>query len=119
MKNRTCRECKYFAQSEFLDVCTVFCEAHSPDKMCINCDYFKPITNGDRIRALSDEKLAEVFMDLYDGNKCKYCAYNKSGMCSLKPRHEEYDEGGWVEDEDCIRGMIEYLKKEVKDENSK
>lgn len=86
------------------------------------CRYFEPAkkpTNGDKIRNFTDEGLAEVFMDLYAGNKCKYCAYKKSGMCSLKPRHEEYDEGGWVEDEDCIRGMIEYLKKEVEDEDGK
>ena len=119
MKNKTCGECKYFN-----------CLAHGfcknkqgrlsvqvNDPICQNYNP-KPIkpTNGDRIRSMSDESLAEVLMDLYDGNKCKYCAYMKSGMCSLKPRHEEYDEGGWVEDEDCIRGMIEYLKKEVENE---
>lgn len=88
--------------------------------VCADCCYvgdpeeFKEQIVFDRITE-SLETLAEVFMDLYDGNKCKYCAYKKSGMCSLKPRHEEYDEGGWVEDEDCIRGMIEYLKKEVKE----
>ena len=114
MNNRTCGECKSYLAKMF------HCQKHDvmaeSNQTCEDFEPKKKPTNGDKIRNFTDEELAEVLMYLYDGNRCKYCAYMKSGMCSLKPRHEEYDEGGWVEDEDCIRGMIEYLKKEVEDE---
>ena len=115
MENRSCKICKYRPEGI---ICKLFGTIDNSKLFERGCVHFAPIkiTNGDKIRTLNDEELAELFIDLYDGNRCKYCAYMKSGMCSLKPRHEEYDEGGWVEDEDCIRGMIEYLKKEVKDE---
>ena len=114
MKNRTCSGCRYITEDG--GYCVVWGNIAAALEPCELFELPKKLTNGDRIRSMSDESLAEVLMDLYDGNKCKYCAYMKSGMCSLKPRHEEYDEGGWVEDEDCIRGMIEYLKKEVENE---
>ena len=112
MSMKMCNECKRCDG----DRCTYF-DNDSDRESTIACILFEPKnpTNGDKIRSMSDEELAELLMDLYDGNKCKYCAYKKSGMCTLRPRHEEYDEGGWVEDEDCIRGMISYLKKEVKE----
>lgn len=116
MDNKTCGECKFHHRDYHYCQADKECKSIYPESPA--CENFaeRTIAIGDKIRSMSNESLAEVFMDLYDGNKCKYCAYKKSGMCSLKPRHEDYDEGGWAEDEDCIRGMIEYLKKEVKDE---
>ena len=68
-----------------------------------------PITNGDKIHQTGNRKLAEIFMDFYDGNKCKYCINYISGNCTLEDSHAEYDEGGWVEDEDCIAGFEAWL----------
>ena len=37
---------------------------------CIICKGFVPMTNGDRIRAMSDEELAEVLMKQCSGRVC-------------------------------------------------
>jgi hypothetical protein len=59
-QNRTCGECKYFVTSDYLDVCVVECETRRADSVCNHRDEFKPkvITNGDRIRQMSNERLA-------------------------------------------------------------
>ena len=59
MKNKTCVNCVYYN--------TGWCELkgitpYPPDKT--DCENFKPkpITNGDRIRSMSDEELAELLV---------------------------------------------------------
>lgn len=59
LSNRTCGECKHYLSKMF------HCQKY--DVMAENhqtCDVFepKPITNGDRIRAMSDEELAKLFV---------------------------------------------------------
>lgn len=79
MKSKTCGECKYFVRSEYLDVCTVFCVDHNPDRICEHCDYFtsKVITNGDRLIAGGTRAIAE-----FAANPCEYCRYYKD-FCEL------------------------------------
>ena len=53
MKNKTCGECKHFTT----------CSWVTPDIIADNCEDFeqKFITNGDKIRQMSNEELAEFF----------------------------------------------------------
>jgi len=57
-----------------------------------------PKTNGDRIRAMTDEELAE-FLNVYAG--CRLCDGYKRGICNSE----------------CIKGFLAWLRKEV-DENA-
>ena len=49
------------------------------------CDYFNqqvihaPLTNADRIRAMSDEELSDIFLR---ADFCKYCEHEKDGVCN-------------------------------------
>jgi hypothetical protein len=65
---------------------------------------------------MSNRELAEIFDDLYNGNKCRYCINNISGNCKFEDKHAEYDEGGWVEDEDCISGLEAWLNTSAESE---
>lgn len=105
---KTCGECKY------MSVDCLYCKKHlstlaSLDQVSPFCGEWEPKTNGDKIRQMSNEELAEIFDDLYNGNKCHYCINNISGNCKFEDKHAEYDEGGWVEDEDCISGFEAWL----------
>jgi hypothetical protein len=74
-QNRTCGECKYFVTSDYLDVCVVECETRRADSVCNHRDEFKPkvITNGDRIRQMSNKELRN-FLISYRNDDCeKYC----------------------------------------------
>jgi hypothetical protein len=68
-----------------------------------------PPTNGDKIIAGGMRELAKVFMDFENYNKCHYCINFIGGNCKFEDRHAEYDEGGWVEDENCIDGIEAWL----------
>ena len=83
MGNRTCGECKYFVTSDYLDVCVVECETRRADSSCDLCDEFKPkvVTNGDRIRQMSNDELIRFLVEL-DANACQFCNHEKcSGEC--------------------------------------
>ena len=56
------------------------------------------MTNGERIRSMSDEELAD-FLDDVPGNVCECCS------------REQYDEK--CESIACVDGIIEWLKQEV------
>lgn len=43
------------------------------------CGSIVPITNADRIRAMSDEKLADIFLR---ADFCKCCEHEKDGVCN-------------------------------------
>ena len=74
MNNKTCSECRYMLHKDTFEVCThSMTETSMFDKAC---KHFAPPTNGDRIRQMSNEELAE-FLD--------YCPY---GDCIH--RHDEY-----------------------------
>ena len=63
----------------------------------------KPKSNGDRIRQMTDEELAEM-LDIYEVVEiCQYCA-NVELTCI----------GGT-----CYRGILEWLKQEVKNDDER
>ena len=88
MKNKNCGECKHFVVSNYLDVCTVFCENYKTDSSA--CDYFEPkvITNGDRIRHMSDEELVKFLQKV---KRCPpgECRSDKCESCWLQYIQEE------------------------------
>ena len=44
------------------------------------CGSIVPITNADRIRAMSDEELADIFLR---ADFCKCCEHEKGGVCNF------------------------------------
>lgn len=56
--------------------------------MALDSGYFEvsnPVTtNGDRIRAMSDEELAEWILNGISSDACDYCEYN-NGYCDGSP----------------------------------
>ena len=57
MKNKTCGECRFFvANPGHGGCCTFICDAMCDDDRA--CDSFANPTNGDRIRQMSNERLA-------------------------------------------------------------
>lgn len=110
MKNKTCGECKYFKQNE--EICLHDKKHYWSKKEFDACTGFeaKPVTNGDVIRQGNNRKLAEIFDDLYSGNKCKYCIHHAgSSVCKLNPTpYSEYDEG-YLDDENCLNGFEAWL----------
>lgn len=115
MKNKTCGECKYRYSYRYDEDCDGRCKLFPTARIPSNkpsCSKYEPIpppTNIDRIRNGSNRELAEIFDDIYNGNKCRYCINNISGNCKFEDKHAEYDEGGWIEDEDCISGFEAWL----------
>lgn len=103
METKTCGECQWYDYHHLL--CVVAGDVSPTD--CA-CGEFTPIklTNGDKIRKVSNKELAEVFDDIYNGNKCKYCIHHAgSSACKLNPTpYSEYDEG-YLDDEDCLNGF--------------
>ncbi len=101
MSNKTCGECRKFKNIRCGNV-----EPNYP--ACIAFE--SKLTNGDVIRQGNNRKLAEIFDDLYSGNKCKYCVHHAgSSVCKLTDQHAEYDEGEFDEDEVCVDGIESWL----------
>lgn len=111
MKNRTCGECKHFDKTV---TCNDYAKCSCKEQLVYgfvspkqqSCKHFEPKhkpTNGDRIRAMSDEKLAELITGI---KCCAYCNYSLDdfGNCSSHPEM------------DCEEAILEWLKKEVEDE---
>ena len=57
----------------------------------------KPKTNGDKIRAMTDEELADWLTDGHD--KCDICKLCSFGACRIES--------------ECEKGVLEWLKQEV------
>ena len=73
----------------------------SPDEeMQRDCQYFWQKTNGDRIRAMSDEELKDFLLDKEWDCDAYHC-------CSVCPRYREGK---------CVP-LLEWLKQPVKEEN--
>ena len=83
----SCSKCKYDYRKGYEYPCNQ-CEHGVNPK-----DFYEPKTNADRIRAMSDEELAEFLID-HHRYPCKYC----SG-CPLE----------------CSDGLMQWLKSEVKE----
>ena len=61
MKNIKCRNCFFYRN----DWCEKIVDSPDPEEVR-DCNYFREMTNADRIRAMSDEELAEFLIDLAD-----------------------------------------------------
>ena len=61
MKNIKCRNC-FFYRNEW---CEKIVDSPDPEEVR-DCNYFREMTNADRIRAMSDEELAEFLIGLAD-----------------------------------------------------
>lgn len=78
---------------------------------CLECtsnramDYFKPMTNADRIRNMTDEELAEFLLEVN-------CAYAKPCMTGENDcKWEDYP----THDKGCKDCFLEWLQAEVKE----
>lgn len=64
MKNIKCRNC-FFYRNEW---CKKIVDSPDPEE-ARDCNYFREMTNADRIRSMTDEELSEFLIDLAnDGN---------------------------------------------------
>ena len=95
---KICGECKFFVQSEYLDVCTVHSEPQSHNRKCDLCEYFEPkiITNGDKIRQMGNSELVDLL-------GCDCCSGHK------------YD---WCNHIDCKQGKLAWLNAPAESENN-
>ena len=85
----------------------VNCKQNNSCTMCWKtsnkkCPHFIQKTNADRIRAMSDEELADAWMK--DVVVCHRCAYAEECEC------DEY-----VTIEKCREGLLEWLKQPAED----
>jgi len=71
------------------------------------CKEEHKLTNGEYIRQMSDEQLAQYLFDR--GNCQEYCY----GICA----YQDECDGGWQEDEFCIKQIITWLNTEMKEGN--
>lgn len=100
---KTCAECLYYDAP--------FCDYHAMKVASTrkSCDLFepkeKPPTNGDKIRQMSDDELAELLAD----NTCTDCGFFGMGqdgveICTMTVK------------DTCKDGKLAWLKQEAKDE---
>ena len=68
----------------------------------------EPITNADRIRAMSDEELAE-FLTYLNPTNCQDCAFSNGWRC--QPDRDDYSDF-----EKCEEGRKRWLKQSVEGE---
>jgi hypothetical protein len=101
MKNKTCGECRYyFEQANFCRLNAWECVEE--DEKC--CEDFKPPTNGDRIRQMSDGTLAFVMTRLIlDG-------------CPISGAKTIEDMKACKISTDCTDCLKQLLNQEAKDE---
>ena len=66
MKNIKCRNC-FFYRNEW---CEKIVDSPDPEE-ARDCNYFREMTNADRIRSMTDEELAEFLIDLADDGNLK------------------------------------------------
>lgn len=102
LNNRTCGECRYFTEEG--GDCIYWCNIEAALEPCEQFELPKKPTNGDRIRAMSDEELAEKFIcgfvhvDNYDK---WYSTLFANPAC-------------FSSEQEAFEATLEELKKEVK-----
>lgn len=64
------------------DQCAADCRhERNPNEIVVKCGAYKPpMTNADRIRAMTDEELAGIFLR---ADFCKCCEHEKGGVCNF------------------------------------
>lgn len=87
-----CKNCQHLKIDSATEkkVCFLIGEIESPDEE-ISCCCYRPATNADRIRSMTDEELAEFLScDCDDVINCKDCKepVNEYGSCSGLCRYE-------------------------------
>ena len=87
MENKTCGECRFFVTNPgHGGCCTFICDAMCDDDRA--CDSFANPTNGDRIRHMSNEELAEFISVHTICSNCPArtdeCLHNASKVCKKK-----------------------------------
>ena len=63
--------------------CKADCHNAATTSKIVDCSQYKPgrvLTNADRIRAMSDEELASIFLR---ADFCKCCEHEKGGVCNF------------------------------------
>ena len=104
-KNVMCKNC--------LNLTHHWCEKviDSPDEdLERDCPYFCQKTNADRIRAMSDEELAE-FLVVANPTNCIDCAFSCGWRC--QPDRQDYSDT-----EKCVEGKKRWLKQPVKENDN-
>ena len=105
MEHDGCKGCKYERQSQNLEPC-ISCEGTKKG------DHYKKITYGDKIRAMSDEELAELLYSLQNlEDKVKFCK-NKD-VCT-----DILDDGKEIPDNMCKECLVEWLQSEYERERA-
>ena len=64
MKNIKCRNC-FFYRNEW---CEKIVDSPDPEEVR-DCNYFREMTNADRIRSMNDEELNELFHEIYNAGE--------------------------------------------------
>lgn len=88
-----CRNCAQYRN----EWCKLKVDSPDPD-MVRDCQYYRGMTNADRIRSMTDEDLAE-----YHAENCG-CALGESLFC-----------GNRMETIGCVRCWLDWLKQEVEE----
>ena len=67
---------------QLCDQCAADCRhERNPNEIVVKCGAYKPpMTNADRIRAMTDEELAGIFLR---ADFCKCCEHEKGGVCNF------------------------------------
>lgn len=89
MIDKQCRTCVRIRQG--------YCDGAEPDDTR-HCYFYKRMTNADKIRSMTDEALAELFTDEYDGKKIFFCPVGYVPDCTAR---------------DCDKCFLIWLKQEI------
>ena len=98
-----CRNCKHL----YKDWCVHKLDSPDPD-LDRECKDYMQITNGDRIRAMTDEELADIFLR---ADFCKCCKHKKDGVCNYicaYPNIPLYD--------GCIQTALKWMKQPAEED---
>lgn len=91
-------KCKY----EHDDDCCYSCADQYMCKCKQPCEFLDPVTNADRIRAMSDEELAD-FLTHINPTNCQDCAFSHGWHC--QPDRDDYSDF-----EKCEEGRKKWLQ---------
>ena len=90
--------------------CTKYDDCRTGSGLTWPCGAYVPqsVTNADRIRVMSDEELADIFLR---ADFCKCCEHNKDGVCNYicaYPNIPLYD--------GCIQAALTWMKQPAEEE---
>ena len=90
MKNIKCRSC-FFYRNEW---CEKIVDSPDPEE-ARDCNYFRDMTNADRIRAMSDEELCDLLDEWWcmGANNDERLSYADERLAWLQQPAEEDDHG--------------------------